>query len=879
VSSKQQGNLKINLPNLIRTLGEYLYSDPNVALRELLQNAHDSCVVAESDAPGGRRSEIHVSADPFERILVVTDNGLGMTTEEVNKFLTVIGSSRTDQVRKRLEELGRKDIADRLIGRFGIGLLSAFIVANRVEFKTLSRQLGSKLVVWECEGGSEYQIAEFENVDGVTGTNVTLNVDPRYIGLLSQKELTRLIRRYADLLRIPIFLDPHPSPVNVMDAPWDHSASLAEYRDFLQERYPTDEILDVIPIDIDEDDGNTKVKGALFVPKQQGLIVREHGDVTIYCHRYFVCDDDSKLLPPWARFVRGIIDTPSLREMASREAVMNDDNFERVQAALGRAILNYLKDRHENNPETFRQIVTSHEVVIKAWAVASDELFDQIKDIILFDTDIGKLTLPEYFKRSQLKKGETNSERPLRAFYFSTPGGPGQHAMLFSAKGLHVIDASHFPNLSLLKKYADTTEGVELHRLDLDARGFIFQPLQHKTRNLRELESAFADLHVDAEVVTFAPDEIPGVLLQEDTDGAKLPELRNLLTDPSLSVTIKSVLQQAIDQAERAGHGGLKKTLYLNADNIIIQKLCQVDLRTSEAMEVARAVYHNALLLSLQGARLALTQKDAKIIFDGINVTLATLMTKMLEVNRLQSELVVFQANAANDSKEAELAKARAGPEARHIVCFFAVPFSHEYDVVHSALQQVLEDAPYFWEVARADRKLFERTVPNNVARWIERAHCYAVDISNCNPNVMMELGQIYWGFPKRPLLLLEREGLKNIIADLGATLRIEYPWNDRITVEEIVPTLRKKIAAFAEVGNIRGERHYLSAHAMRFVKGIDPMATKALAERYTTIEEFLEKSPREVAQALPEYLPHSEIVKIIQESLKLKLQQAVAEL
>lgn len=870
--NKEQGTLTINLPNLIRTLGEYLYSDPNVALREILQNAHDTCVVAHTELPRDFRPEIHVRADPFDRILEVTDNGAGLTEAEVKKFLTVIGNSRTDEVRKHLEELGRTEIADRLIGRFGIGLLSAFIVAQRVEFQTRSRKSSSQVIQWECDGGSEYQISKLPDSAAPLGTTVRLYVDPRYIGLLSSKELTRLIRRYADLLRVPIFLDPNPIPLNAMEAPWDRCANLVEYHDYLRQRYPNDNILDVIPINIDEDNGATKVKGALFVPKQQHFIVREHGDVTIYCHRYFVCDDNRTLLPPWARFVRGVVDTPSLREMASREAVLHDDNFDRVQTALGSAILTFLNERHDHHPDLFAEIVNSHEVVIKAWAVANDDLFDHIKDIVLFDTDVGKLTLPEYFHRS--KVGVKGTDEPRRIFYFSTPGGPGQHAVLFNAKGIRVIDASEFPNLSLLEKYAKRMESIELHRLDLDARGFIFESIPHKDRKWRELESIYSDLHVDAEVVLFVPDEIPGVLLNELFEEAELPELQNLVSDPAISSTIKALLQQALNRAEERERNKEKRTLYLNARNTIIQNLTEMDFRDEETVEVVKAIYHNALLLSLQGAKLALTPKDAKAIFDGTNRTLATLIKKTFELRRSQSELLARQAEAAVDVPEVE-------PRERnplHTVCFFAVPFDKEFDTIHHALKEVLEDAPYFWEVARADRRLFERTVPDNVSFWIARAHCYAVDISNCNPNVMMELGQIYWSYSKRPLLLLEREGLKSSIVDLGATLRIEYPHGAQHTVREIAQSLRAKISAFVELFELRNERHYLSPYVMRSVKGIDPSATAALAQRYTTIEEFLEQDPSEVARSLHDHLPHAQLVKILQESVKEKLHRALSE-
>jgi molecular chaperone HtpG len=862
------GKLTINLPNVIRTLGEYLYSDPNVAVRELLQNAHDTCVVAQAVDADGNQRQIHVRADTFERILIVQDNGAGMTEAEVRKFLTVIGSSRTDEVRGQLEALGQQDVADRLIGRFGIGLLAAFIIGDRVEFRTRSRKEGSPLITWECDGGAEYRISKLEETNFPFGTTVTLHVNPEYLGILNAGELERLIHRYADLLRVPIYLGDNPRPINIMTAPWDRSASLDEYREFLEGRFPHDGVLDIITLDINEDAGKTRVRGVLFIPKQPQLIVREYGDVTIYCHRYFVCDEERKLLPPWARFVRGLIDTPTLREMASREAVLRDENYERVQAALGRTLLQYLSDRHRSDPKLFREIVTSHNTVIKAWAVACDELFERVKDMVVFLTDDGRLSLPQYFQRSGSIFADSTEDAVRRIFFFTTRGGSVQQSMLFKAKGLPVIDASSFPDVEFLTKYSQTTEGVELHHLDGTALGFIFDPVTNKERKWRELEAAYGDLHINAEVVCFVPDTIPAVLFQQGSES--LTEAKDLLQDPSLSPTIKSLLRRAIEQQQRAIQPGTE-TLYLNANNVVVSTLVEVDLKTTEAMEVVRAVYYNASLFSVQGGK-PLLPKRAKEIFEGNNRTLATLMSKIIEVRRLQDRIVPAQLKAELPA---------AGPSVRerqpeHIMCFFAVPFRDEYDVVLEALRSVLEDAPYFWEVARADRKFFERTVPDNVGMWISRAQCYVVELSDCNPNVMMELGQMYWGYPGRPIYLLQREGSKPDIVDLGARLRIKYPWSDRPSREDIERTLRAEFAKFTELPSAANKRHYLSAYAMKDLKWIDQQIKQQVAQRYTTIEEFVSRDSKLIAEDMREYGVPVDLVKVIQDGLRSRLEKAL---
>jgi molecular chaperone HtpG len=470
--------MTINVPGIIRTLGESLYSDPNVSVRELIQNANDTCIVRQAEeGTNAPPLEIHIRYDPYKRILVVEDNGTGMTAEEVKKFLTVIGSSHTDEVRRHLEEMGESNMAERLIGRFGLGLLSAFIIGEKIEFVTRSYKEGAEAIWWECAGEQEYQMGLGNKA--TPGTIVTVSIKPKHVGMLKEDKLTELIHLFADLLTVPIYLDPIPRPVNVMSAPWHREATEKEYRDYLTERYPNESILAIIPINIEEDNGAFKVGGALFVPKQPYFIVREHGDVIVYVRRMYVCRDERALLPDWAKFVKGVIESPNLHETTSREAIRRDENFERVRKTLGSAILDYLTRVSEQDPRLFREIVTNHNLVIKAWAIVSDELFDRIKDIVLFTTDAGQMNLKRYFEVSSYSKvakaaGPNGEKRYI--FYFSTPGGVGQHAMLFAAKGLRVIDAQHFPDEPFLQKYRDKHTDVELRRLDVGGE-FIFEEL------------------------------------------------------------------------------------------------------------------------------------------------------------------------------------------------------------------------------------------------------------------------------------------------------------------------------------------------------------------------------------------------------------------
>ncbi|MEO0248110.1 MAG: ATP-binding protein [candidate division WOR-3 bacterium] len=330
------GQMRINLPGVIKMLGESLYSDPSVAIRELIQNANDTCIVRRAVDSNAPPPEIKIDFNAWDHTLIVEDNGAGLTTKEVEEFLTVIGRSHTDEVRRWLEEEGQLPLAERLIGRFGLGLLSAFMIADRIEFDTLSYQTGAEPIWWACSGGQEYETGPGTKKE--SGTRVTIKVDAKHIGLLNEERLTELIRLYADLLSVPIYLGYSRTPVNTMTAPWHRewegeTVPEAEYQQFARRRFQDVSILDIIPVSIVEDEGRFKVGGVLVIPKQPLAIVREHGDAIVYVRRMFVCKDDRTVLPEWAKFVKGIVESPNLRETTSRESVRRDESLLRVQQA------------------------------------------------------------------------------------------------------------------------------------------------------------------------------------------------------------------------------------------------------------------------------------------------------------------------------------------------------------------------------------------------------------------------------------------------------------------------------------------------------------------------------------------------------------------
>ncbi len=320
--------METNFEGLIQLLAKHLYPEPDVFVRELVQNAHDSIQrrrEEESDLSG----HIHVEYDVATRTVTFSDNGIGMDKQDIKEFLAVIGSTGTGTIRQQLQQAG-KEAAYELIGQFGIGMLSAFVVAEKVIVRTL--KLGDKeAFAWHNAGSTDCELYADDLPEA--GSEITIFVSPDYTFMLDEKRLKEAIIKYCDLIRFPIKLNGN-GPVNTIEAPWyrDHWASAAEkessYKIFLNRRYP-DIPLDIIPIEIDEP---YRARGALYISDRHVPDIDTTGVIDIFVRRMFVRANDNAFLPPWAKFVRGIIDSPDLQPTAARDNVQREhESFKFLQ--------------------------------------------------------------------------------------------------------------------------------------------------------------------------------------------------------------------------------------------------------------------------------------------------------------------------------------------------------------------------------------------------------------------------------------------------------------------------------------------------------------------------------------------------------------------
>ena len=554
---------KLSLPGLLQVLAEHLYSDRRVGVRELLQNAHDSCSrrkieYAESDyAP-----RIDLRIDSENHILEIEDNGTGLTESEIDQYLTTIGSGYTRHLRESLA-FGDDGAIDQLIGQFGLGFLSAFLLAESVELDTLSQRPDSKPIHWRSTGDGSFDMQP--GTREKVGTRIRLVCKPAMRHLLNDRIMRDLIVQYGDLLPHPIYLEPSPIPLNRGEVPWASEDFESNMADFFRQ-HDIAEPLWMIPLQnwslkCNHDSISVPLEGAIFIPHRSVASLHEFGDAMVYIQNMFICRNQRTLLPKWAKFARAIVSSPMLQPTASRESIHEDEGFEAVAQALDQQILQALEELAENQPEVWTEIVRAHTDLIIGWATSNEQFFERFVDKIQLETNMGRKTLKECHGNGTslyYRKGTARS--------------PAER-LVTDSLGLPVIDTSWFGVLPLLDRFGEYNPHIDFVECDESLSGMItsvsgrrFQPLfklLEETGMAETIVAARFEPLVLSAIVTYPP------------EAQILRQAQSAMDDNSLIPGIADIVPDWVKEKEES-IDNLDGTFYVNVESALVQRLNQL---------------------------------------------------------------------------------------------------------------------------------------------------------------------------------------------------------------------------------------------------------------------------------------------------------------
>lgn len=381
---------EVNLNGLIEVLSKHLYSTPVVAVRELVQNGHDAIVrrrIEQPDAP--KDNLIRVVADVAKSTITISDTGAGLTESEIHGFLATVGVGYTRMLRQQDDDTG-------LIGMFGLGFLSAFVLAKEVTVLTTSWQTPDQSWKYHSTDGQKYTVTPHQN--SAPGTQVILTLKEEYSHLASNNLLNRVLSRYCILLHEPVYVGDASEPVNKLQPPWREVApeGVTMHRALVQRKNlafaaqfeSSFEPICTIPV---VPAGMSDAVGILWIQDGVTYGTSDNRNLSLFLRGMLLDDEARELLPPWAGFIGGVIESSKLTPTASREDLQRDETWVAVQEALKESLISGLSDLAQNQPEIWRRVLMRHNEALLGAALCDDRLFDLLKDRLQVPTSKGAL--------------------------------------------------------------------------------------------------------------------------------------------------------------------------------------------------------------------------------------------------------------------------------------------------------------------------------------------------------------------------------------------------------------------------------------------------------------------------------------------------------
>ncbi|MGA9995562.1 MAG: HSP90 family protein [Pyrinomonadaceae bacterium] len=585
---------QINLGGIIDLLSNHLYSGPQVYIRELLQNSVDAIrarLYTEPLHQGSINIRLFEQPAGSRPKLVFIDNGIGLTEDEIHRFLATIGqTSKRDDL-----DTQRNDY----IGQFGIGLLSCFVVSDEIVVVTRSCHSGAKTIEWRGRADGTYSIKTLDR-EIQAGTEVHLLCKAGSEEYFVPFAVQNLARRFGSLLPYPIMFETDAETVQINEErpPWleefaSEELERAAYLDYGQRAFGID-FFDYIPLRSVAGDA----QGAAFVlPFSPSLAMKKTHKV--YLKNMLVSQNAEGLLPDWAFFVKCVVNANDLRPTASRESFYEDDALVATRDALGRALRDYLVSLASENPQRLRQLIALHYLSIKALAVDDDEFYRLFIDWLPFETNMGMMSLGEYRKQHAVVRYAPNLDQ-FR-----------QITRIASSQSLCIINAAYTYDTELLRKLFDVFPGTQLEAIDTTTLTYSFDYLtldeqEEVASFIREADSVLEPLRCSTEIRKFAPVELPA-LYSASTDA-----LFHRSIEMSKDVS-DGLWSSVLDSLAEGMEGERDAQLCFNYNNRLIRKMSRLQDETLLRLSV-QMLYVQSLLLSHR----PLNSKEMSLLNDGL---------------------------------------------------------------------------------------------------------------------------------------------------------------------------------------------------------------------------------------------------------------------
>jgi molecular chaperone HtpG len=536
----EQGAITVHTENIFPIIKQFLYSDREIFLRELISNAADAIAKLKMAKLAGEvteppEPEIVIALNKEAKTLSVSDTGIGMTAEEVKKYINQVAFSSAEEFIQKYKDKGADQV---IIGHFGLGFYSSFMAAQRVEIDTLSYQPGSTPVKWSCDGSPNFTLSDSQR--SAIGTTVTLYLTPDSEEYLDPSRIRELVRKYCDFIPVPIKLN--GEVINRQKPLWKISPSELkdeDYLEFYRYLYPFQEDPHFwVHINTDYP---FIVQGILYFPKLRPDIDPTKGQVKLFCNQVFVQDNCEEVIPKFLLPLRGAIDSPDIPLNVSRSFLQNDRTVRRIGDHIAKKVADRLNELYREDYEKYVRVWPDISLFMKFGAMNSDKFFAQIKDILIFRVAGSPADKPEYVTLKEYLE-RTREKQNKRVYYATDEAAQSAYIDLHRSQGLEVImlDSwidSHFSSF-LEREYRE--EGIQFKRVDSeldealinkDKAAELVDPLTQKTRSEKLVDlfrQALGKEKLQIKAEALKSESVPAMILLPETL-RRLQELNAIL--------------------------------------------------------------------------------------------------------------------------------------------------------------------------------------------------------------------------------------------------------------------------------------------------------------------------------------------------------------
>ncbi|MBO4896996.1 MAG: molecular chaperone HtpG [Clostridia bacterium] len=512
----KHGTISVDTENIFPVIKKWLYSDKDIFLRELVSNGCDAVtkfkkLVAMGNAKADENEEysIEVILDKEDKTIKVIDNGLGMTESEVIDYIASVAFSGAEEFVKKYQEDENED--NKIIGHFGLGFYSAFMVSERVDINTLSFEDGAKSVFWTCDGSTEYEISDGTKTS--RGTEVILHIADDSKEFLEKEALSAILQKYCAFFPIPIYFyekgEERGDMINDTDPLWlrkPADCKEEEYNEFYKKVFPDfNDPLFYIHLNVEYP---FNLKGILYFPKLGHEFQPSEGQIKLFNNQVFVADNVKEIIPEFLLLLKGVIDCPDLPLNVSRSFLQNDGYAAKVSAHITKKVADKLTSLYNTQRESFESYWDDIAPFVKYGCLKDPKFYDKIKDIIIYKTTEDKYeTLPEYLEKAK-ENGHENE-----VYYASDALQQAQYIEMFKRQGTEVVIMPMMIDNAFIAYMESQNEGVKFKRIDSALASSLKDGDAGDEKLVEAFKEAIGDEKLKIETSLLKSDDVPAVLL------------------------------------------------------------------------------------------------------------------------------------------------------------------------------------------------------------------------------------------------------------------------------------------------------------------------------------------------------------------------------